>query len=105
MQVEFTEKENESFIFEQLNPDSVLDGFCCSISEYNSYLTDSALRSRQDNIALTWLLRKVVAIIATSVSLLLMPIKNKKKMSSLSMKKMVFSITPNLKTKIARQSV
>jgi hypothetical protein len=58
MRVEFTDKESDYFMLEQLDSDSVLDGFSCSISEYNDYLTDSALRSRQDNIALTWLLRK-----------------------------------------------
>jgi len=45
------------FYFEKLNAASSLEGFCCSIPEYNEYLTTDAVRSRKDHIALTWLLR------------------------------------------------
>jgi ribosomal protein S18 acetylase RimI-like enzyme len=46
------------FYLEQLTPDTILDGFSCSISEYNEYLFNDALRSQDDHIALTWLLRE-----------------------------------------------
>jgi hypothetical protein len=58
MWVEFSTEIISGFRLEQLNHDSVLEGFSCSVSEYNDYLTSSALRSQQDSIALTWLLRK-----------------------------------------------
>ncbi|MCL2762813.1 MAG: GNAT family N-acetyltransferase [Treponema sp.] len=45
------------FYLEQLSPDTVLDGFSCLITEYNDYLFDDALRSQNDHVALTWLLR------------------------------------------------
>jgi len=46
------------FYFEQLTPDTILDGFSCSIAEYNGYLFNDALRSQYDHVALTWLLRE-----------------------------------------------
>jgi len=58
MQIEFSDKESSCFKLEQITQDTIFDGFDCSIAEYNDYLTGSAFRSRQDNIALTWLLRK-----------------------------------------------
>jgi hypothetical protein len=58
MRIEFGDKESSSFKLEQLASEMVLSGFCCSVAEYNDYLTDNAIRSRQDNIALTWVLRK-----------------------------------------------
>ncbi len=45
------------FYFEKLNAISSLEGFCCSVPEYNEYLITDAVRSRKDHIALTWLLR------------------------------------------------
>jgi hypothetical protein len=45
------------FYFEKLSKSSLLEGFHCSIPEYNEYLTTDAVRSRNDHIALTWLLR------------------------------------------------
>lgn len=45
------------FHFEKLNSTSLLKGFRCSIQEYNEYLVNDAIRSRNDHIALTWLLR------------------------------------------------
>jgi hypothetical protein len=46
------------FYFEKLKATSSLEGFCCSVPEYNEYLTTDAVRSRKDHIALTWLLRE-----------------------------------------------
>ena len=58
MRIEFSDKESNCFKLERITPDAILDGFDCSVAEYNDYLTGSSIRSRQDNIALTWLLRK-----------------------------------------------
>jgi hypothetical protein len=60
MKIEFSDKESQYFRLEQLTNDTILSGFDCSIDEYNDYLLNSAVRSRQDNIALTWLLRERV---------------------------------------------
>jgi len=49
---------NTIFYFEQLSPDTLLDSFSCFVTEYNDYLFDDALRSQNDHIALTWLLRE-----------------------------------------------
>jgi len=49
---------NTLFYFEQLSSVSLLDSFSCLIAEYNNYLFDDALRSQNDHIALTWLLRE-----------------------------------------------
>jgi ribosomal protein S18 acetylase RimI-like enzyme len=46
------------FYLEQLTPDTSLDGFSCLIDEYNDYLFQDALRSQNDHVALTWLLRE-----------------------------------------------
>jgi predicted GNAT family N-acyltransferase len=46
------------FYFEQLSPDTALDTFSCLIAEYNDYLFEDALRSQNDHIALTWLLKE-----------------------------------------------
>jgi ribosomal protein S18 acetylase RimI-like enzyme len=45
------------FHFERLDAASLLEGFYCSVQEYNEYLITDAIRSRNDHIALTWLLR------------------------------------------------
>jgi len=58
VRIELSDKESSSFKLEQLTSEMVLSGFYCSVAEYNDYLTSNALRSRQDNIALTWILRK-----------------------------------------------
>jgi hypothetical protein len=47
-----------SSIFEQLSSDTLLDNFSCLVTEYNDYLFNDALRSQNDHIALTWLLRE-----------------------------------------------
>ena len=49
---------NTLFYFEQLSPNALLDGFACLINEYNDYLFQDALRSQNDHVALTWLLRE-----------------------------------------------
>ena len=46
------------FYLELLSKETSLDGFSCSIAEYNDYLLKDALRSQNDHIALTWLLRE-----------------------------------------------
>jgi ribosomal protein S18 acetylase RimI-like enzyme len=44
------------FSLEQLTRKTRLDNFFCSIEEYNNYLLQEALRSQNDQMALTWLL-------------------------------------------------
>jgi GNAT superfamily N-acetyltransferase len=46
------------FKLEQLTPGAPVDVFSCSAAEYDEYLQKDALRSRNDHIALTWLLRE-----------------------------------------------
>jgi ribosomal protein S18 acetylase RimI-like enzyme len=46
------------FYLEQLSSATRLAGFSCSIAEYNNYLYNDALRSQNDHVALTWLLRE-----------------------------------------------
>ncbi|MDR0312193.1 MAG: hypothetical protein LBI14_01200 [Treponema sp.] len=46
------------FYIEQLAGNSFLEEFSCTIAEYNDYLFEDALRSQNDHIALTWLLRE-----------------------------------------------
>ena len=45
-----------TFVLEQLNKKSHLNSFQCQIDEYNAYLLDEAMRSQNDQMALTWLL-------------------------------------------------
>jgi GNAT superfamily N-acetyltransferase len=47
-----------AFKLEQLDSDALLDGFACSVEEYNAYLYKEAARSQNDHVALTWLLRE-----------------------------------------------
>jgi ribosomal protein S18 acetylase RimI-like enzyme len=64
------------FWIEQLSSDTPLDGFSCLINEYNDYLFDDALRSQNDHIALTWLLReRTSGTIAAYMSLIADAIK------------------------------
>jgi len=49
---------NILFYFEQLSSVTLLDSFSCLIAEYNNYLFDDVLRSQNDHIALTWLLKE-----------------------------------------------
>jgi ribosomal protein S18 acetylase RimI-like enzyme len=50
--------ERRLFILEQLNGKVRLDSFSCSIEEYNEYLVNEAVRSQNDQMALTWLFRE-----------------------------------------------
>jgi len=49
---------NALFYFEQVSFNTLLDSFSCSVIEYNDYLFEDALRSQNDHIAVTWLLRE-----------------------------------------------
>ncbi|GHT01903.1 N-acetyltransferase [Spirochaetia bacterium] len=46
------------FYMEKLGPGAILTDFFCPIEEYNEYLTQDALRSQDDHVALTWLLQE-----------------------------------------------
>jgi ribosomal protein S18 acetylase RimI-like enzyme len=64
------------FFFDQCSPTAPLDRFHCPIDEYNEYLTQDALRSQKDHVALTWLLReKATNNIAAYMSLIADAIK------------------------------
>jgi len=52
------ESGKKLFNIEILNSDIPVSLFDCRINEYNDYLTKEALRSQNDHIALTWLLRE-----------------------------------------------
>ena len=49
---------DKHFFLDQLTPETVLDDFSCLIAEYNDYLIKDALRSQDDHVSLTWLLRE-----------------------------------------------
>jgi len=67
---------NKLFYFEQLSPNAPLDSFSCFINEYNDYLFQDALRSQNDHVALTWLLReRDTGIITAYMSLIADAIK------------------------------
>jgi len=64
------------FYLEPLRVNSDLQGFSCSITEYNDYLVYDALRSMNDHIALTWLLtERTTGRIAAYMSLIMDAIK------------------------------
>jgi GNAT superfamily N-acetyltransferase len=46
----------KEYKLEPLTPTTIYGNFDCGITEYNDYLLRDALRSRNDHIALTWLL-------------------------------------------------
>jgi len=52
------ENGKKLFTIEILNSDIPVNHFDCHINEYNDYLVKEALRSQNDHIALTWLLRE-----------------------------------------------
>ena len=59
MRIQFGEKEGvKLFKLEPLASPIDLSGFSCSVDEYNEYLYKDALRSQNDHIARTWLLRE-----------------------------------------------
>jgi len=67
---------NNLFYIEQLSEDTLLDGFSCRITEYTDYLLKDALRSQNDHVALTWLLReRATGEIAAYMSLIADAIK------------------------------
>jgi len=49
------------FYLEQLAEGTPLGNFSCPIAEYNDYLVEDSLRSQNDHVALTWLLRERTA--------------------------------------------
>jgi hypothetical protein len=64
------------FKFEPLVDSKSCRNFCCSIAEYNDYLVNDALRSRDDHIALTWLLvERSTEKVAAYMSLIMDAIK------------------------------
>jgi ribosomal protein S18 acetylase RimI-like enzyme len=52
------ENSKRLFDIENLNSNVQVDHFDCRINEYNDYLTKEALRSQNDHIAFTWVLRE-----------------------------------------------
>ena len=59
MRTQFGKKEHfNAFNLEPLTASMPLVSFSCQIEEYNEYLMKDALRSQNDHIALTWLLRE-----------------------------------------------
>jgi hypothetical protein len=59
------------FSLEQLTQKTRLDSFSCPIEEYNEYLFQEALRSQNDQMALTWLLlERSTGAIAAYMSLI-----------------------------------
>jgi ribosomal protein S18 acetylase RimI-like enzyme len=69
-------KGHDLFYFEQCSPTAPFGRFHCPIDEYTEYLTQDALRSQKDHVALTWLLReKSTGEIAAYMSLIADAIK------------------------------
>ena len=67
MRIQFGRKEHFSaFNLEPLTASMPLDNFSCRIDEYNEYLVRDALRSQNDHIALTWLLRERTTNVITA---------------------------------------
>ena len=67
---------NNYFYFQTLSAATVYGTFNCGIPEYNDYLTNEALRSMDDHIALTWLLtERSTGKIAAYMSLIMDAIK------------------------------
>jgi len=77
MRTQFGKKEHSvAFNLERLTASIPLKSFCCDIEEYNEYLYTDALRSRNDHIALTWILReRKTGAIASYMSLIADAIK------------------------------
>ncbi|GBU29553.1 hypothetical protein R84B8_03126 [Treponema sp. R8-4-B8] len=64
------------FYLKPLKVNDVLQGFNCSLAEYNDYLINDALRSMNDHVALTWLLtEQLTGKIAAYMSLIMDAIK------------------------------
>jgi len=77
MRTQFGKKEHTvAFNLERLTASMPLENFCCDIEEYNEYLYKDAIRSQNDHIALTWLLReRNTSAIAAYMSLIADAIK------------------------------
>jgi len=59
MRTQFGKKEHSAaFNLEPLTPSMPFKSFCCNIEEYNEYLYKDTIRSQNDHIALTWILRE-----------------------------------------------
>jgi hypothetical protein len=68
--------DKKFFMLEQLREKTCLDSFACSIDEYNEYLSNEALRSQRDHMALSWLFReRSTGAIAAYMSLIADAIK------------------------------
>jgi ribosomal protein S18 acetylase RimI-like enzyme len=64
------------FSLEQLTQKTRLDSFFCPVEEYNEYLFQQALRSQNDQMALTWLLlERSTGAVAAYMSLIADAIK------------------------------
>jgi hypothetical protein len=57
--------DKELFFLEQLTEDVPLDEFACSIEEYNEYLRSEAVKSQNDQMALTWLSKLQPLVMST----------------------------------------
>ena len=77
MRTQFGKKEHsDAFNLEILTASISLKSFCCKIEEYNEYLYKDALRSQNDHISLTWILReRNTGAIASYMSLIADAIK------------------------------
>lgn len=89
MRIQFGKKEGvKLFKLEPLTPSITLFGFSCRIGEYNEYLYNDAIRSQDDHIARTWLLReRGTGKIAAYMSLIMDAIKlsfNEKELHNLN---------------------
>jgi hypothetical protein len=59
MRIQYGKKEGFTlFRLVPLTPSLDLSGFSCPVDEYNEYLRKEALKSQNDHIARTWLLRE-----------------------------------------------
>jgi hypothetical protein len=77
VRVRFGSKEGLTiFRLDPLIPAIVLSHFACPVEEYNEYLYQDALRSQNDHVARTWLLReRGTGVIAAYMSLIMDAIK------------------------------
>jgi hypothetical protein len=77
MRKEFKKSSRSAeFRIEPLDSSKLCKGFDCSITEYNDYLNNEAMRSMDDHIALTWLLvERSTGKIAAYMSLIMDAIK------------------------------
>jgi hypothetical protein len=77
MRQEFSKNTRpDEFKIEPLVPAKSCKDFDCSITEYNDYLINDALRSIKDHVALTWLLtERATGKIAAYMSLIMDAIK------------------------------